>query len=250
MADFQIVLVDHYSDWSNLRPLTLTRPVSHLRVGILRIFEKWEHFFKQKVQVKSCVDYLQSMSNFSPNTQEAFCYINSTILPTPELCGAIQNLKAGDSLYADGILLASMVNPTEGHFENEVYFDEEIIRIDKPWTIFQQNEKAIELDFTQITKGRKSQTLDTEANLIVGKESLQRIFVEEGAEVNGAILSPKNGYIYVGKNAEIMEGAVVRGSLAMCEGAVLKLAAKIYGATTIGPYSKVGGEVNNSVIQG
>lgn len=238
-----IVLSDHRKEWSNLRPLTLTKPIAKIRIGILSIEEKWQQYFEQ-VSLKTCQEYLQSFDNFSLEDENTF--VNSSVLPTADLAKAIATLQTGESLYQNGVLLASKVGQSVG-FEKEKTFNEKLLKINYCWDIFQLNEQAIALDFELLTKGKKSQAIST-SNLIIG--SSENIFLAEGAKVEGAILNPNGGYIYIGKNAEIMEGSVVRGSLALCNNAVLKLSTKIYGATTIGVYSKVGGEINNSVIQG
>ena len=238
------VLVDHQNEWSNLNPLTLTKPVSHLRVGILKIYEKWNLFLNTQVLFKCSVNYLSSFnSNFEINGDIAF--INSSIIPNKEIVTAILSLKDGESLYKDGVLISSKKGNSK--FEKEVVYKNELLKLDFPWDIFKINEKAIAIDFEILTKGRLSFEI-SKTNTILG--SIKNIFIEKGAKVEAAILNTNGGYIYIGKNAEIMEGSVVRGSLALCENATLKLATKIYGATTVGPHSKVGGEVNNSVIQG
>lgn len=246
MTNFKIVLTDHYLDWSNLKPLTSTRPIPHLRVGISTIKEKYEQFFNQEIAVKTAVKYLQSFNSFTP-TRELTCFINSSFIPTQKFVDAIKKLKEGESLYKDGTIAASMVRIGETSFEKELSFTEELLKISFTWDIFSLNDKAIALDFERICKGRKSMPL-SESNLLIGTK--EKLFIEEGASVEGAILNTNTGYIYVGRNAEIMEGSVVRGSLALCEHATLKLSSKIYGATTIGPHSKVGGEVNNSILLG
>ncbi len=121
-----------------------------------------------------------------------------------------------------------------------------MLKIKYPLDIFSYNGKVIEKDFKNITVGRKSKDLPTTVN-VINKEN---VFVEEGVEINLATLNAQDGYIYLGKDSVVMEGSVVRGSLALCEHSQLKIGSKIYGPTTIGPYSKVGGEVNNSVIWG
>jgi len=245
MTNQTFVLVDHRKEWSNLRPLTLTKPVSFLRIGILRIFEKWEKFLNQPVKIKTVQDYLVSFDTFSAN--EAAIYINSSILPTKKLAKAVSHLNAGESLYRNGVLIASSKGNAQSKFETEVHFEEDILKLEFPWDIFKLNELALAEDFKLLTKGRKSENISA-TNTVLGSE--ENIFLEYGAKVEAAILNTDGGYIYLAKDAEIMEGSVVRGSLALCEGASLKLATKIYGATTVGPHSKIGGEVNNSVIQG
>jgi UDP-N-acetylglucosamine diphosphorylase/glucosamine-1-phosphate N-acetyltransferase len=196
--------------------------------------------------VKTAAKYLTPFNSFTPSN-ELTCFINSSFIPTQSFVDAIKNLEEGESLYKNGTIAASMVHVGKTSFEKEIKYSDELLKLSFPWDIFSLNEKALTLDFERICKNRKSVPLSQSNQLIGPKEKL---FIEEGATVEGSILNTNTGYIYIGKNAEIMEGSVVRGSLALCEHATLKLATKIYGATTIGPYSKVGGEVNNSILLG
>lgn len=243
MKNTIFVLADHQNDWSNLRPLTLTKPISHLRIGILKIYEKWNLLLNTTVKTKTTEKYLSSFNNF--NNKENAVFINSSLIPNKSLVKAIKNLKEGESLYKDGFLIAH--NKGNSKFEKEISYDDKILKINFPWDIFKLNEKAIALDFKNLTKGKKSQELSN-TNIILGKK--ENIFLETGAKVEASVLNTNGGYIYLGKNSEIMEGSLVRGSFVLCNDATLKLSSKIYGATTIGPHSKVGGELNNSVIQG
>lgn len=243
MNNGTFVLVDHLNDWSNLKPLTFTKPISQLRIGILKIYEKWELHLNATVEIKPIKAYLDSFNTFSKKEDSTF--INAAVIPDENLVKKIKSLQAGESLYANGTLIASKAGSTS--FETEINYSEEFLKISFPWDIFSLNEKAIALDFKQLTKGKSSENISA-TNTVLGEA--ENIFLEKGAKVEAAILNTNGGYIYIGKNAEIMEGSVVRGSLALCESATLKLSTKIYGATTVGPHSKVGGEVNNSVIQG
>lgn len=247
MSKPAFILNDHYENWINLQPLTITKAVSSLRVGITTIQEKWSDFLQAEVQIKSCAAYLRSKDSWNPQNKGEQVFINSSILPNAELTQAILGLNIGQSLYHNGTLLASKINPQETQFEEEVAFEGQVLQVEFPWDIFSLNKEALASDFARLTAKRSSAPL-SETNTLIGPKD--QLFIEEGASVEASILNTKNGPIYIGQNAEVMEGSVVRGGLALCEGAVLKLSAKIYGATTIGPYSKVGGEVNNSVIQG
>jgi len=180
-------------------------------------------------------------------------YVNGSVLANDALAEATKSLNQGELLVdqlTDKILafcsadqlLFSELNLTD---YKKVIFTAAYLSIDNIWDIFAKNGKAIEEDFQLLTAGRRSQPLD-ETCTHIGNQ----LFIEEGAKVQAAVLNSTSGPIYIGKNAEVMEGSVVRGALAMCEGAVLKLATKIYGPTTIGPFSKAGGEVNNSVLFG
>jgi UDP-N-acetylglucosamine diphosphorylase/glucosamine-1-phosphate N-acetyltransferase len=236
-----------------LLPLTYTRPVCELRVGILTIREKWEHWLSGKVSFIT-QDYLSEKYPISIASDNFV--INGSILPSKDLCHLIEKLNNNEALLKEGELIAARLD--ESQFFNlmedndieeleglEVDPSVKLTMINHVWDIFSLNAQALKSDFVELTKGRKSAPLST-TNRFLGEES--QLFIEEGAVVECAILNTTNGPIYIGKNAEIMEGCIIRGGLALCEGSVLKMGAKIYGATTIGPYSKVGGEVNNTVI--
>jgi len=235
----------------NLLPLTFTRPISDLRVGILKIKDKWEKHLKSSISDLT-EEYLQT--KFPVKIKNNNLLISASILPNNELIKEIKNLKEGQFLAQNNTLIALILKEKEVKgfdFSNITNLDKiesksHFIQIAHPWDIFSKNEEEIKNDFILITKGRKSQKLSKTVNVIDAKN----IFLEEGAKVEFATLNADGGYIYIGKDAEIMEGSIVRGSLAMCEHSTLKLGAKIYGATTVGPHSKIGGEVNNSVITG
>lgn len=236
-----VVLFDD-SKSDNLLPLTSTRPVAALRVGILTIAEKWEKRFDLKVSYIT-KDYLQA--KYPLVLDKINLFINGGCLPTQELLDKILKLNADQSLITEsGKWIAYVGEKLPDSLNQSEVCDADFIEF--PEDIFSKNANELEVDFNLITTGRTSAELSS-SNTVVGEG---KIFIESSAKVEGAILNASSGSIYVGNNAEIMEGALVRGGLAMCEGAVLKLGAKIYGATTVGPHSKVGGEVNNSVILG
>lgn len=232
---------------NSLLPLTYTRPVCDIRIGILTIREKWEKYLGEKTSTIT-EDYLSV--KYPTLQSEEMMLINGSICPTLKLVEAIKGLKIGQALVSGNNVVA--IYKTREQFlseedsTQEIEVCEDFIKITNPWDIFALNDKALRDDFQLLTKGRKSAPL-SDTNRVVGEEN---IFVEEGAEVEFAILNAKEGPIYIGKDAEVMEGSVVRGPLAMCEHSVLKMSSKIYGATTLGPYVKVGGEVSNVVIFG
>lgn len=240
------ILNDIYKDWANLNPLTLAKPVSSLRIGIDTIKEKWEFLLNENVSIKTCVPYLKTFDT-AFSTENTNVYINSSVIPNKLLVEKIKALQIGETLYKDGIQIASKVSIDQKSLEKDIHYSEEVTKINFPWDIFKLNDIVLKADFKRITANKASQKLSS-TNIVIG--DTKQIFLEEGAIVEAAVLNTKSGPIYVGKNAEIMEGSVVRGGLALCEEATLKLSTKIYGATTVGPHSKVGGEVNNSVIQG
>jgi UDP-N-acetylglucosamine diphosphorylase/glucosamine-1-phosphate N-acetyltransferase len=176
--------------------------------------------------------------------------INGSVCPTVQLISEIESLKNGDRLMKDGKLLAARIDGDVSTFQKEAEdgkaFGGEVLAVENPWDIFSKNGDAIEADFEFLTAGRTSAKL-SESNTVVGDG---KIFLEEGAKAEACIFSTANGSIYLGKDTEVMEGSVIRGPFALCEGSQVKMGAKIYGPTTVGPQSRVGGEVNNSVIMG
>lgn len=230
---------------NNLLPFCFTRPVAEIRVGILTIREKWERLLGQKTFTQTEV-YLQEKWPYREMEENIF--INASYLPNKDLVGQIRNLRADEAIF-DGqtpVAYFQMTDEADLDIYEHIPMSGNSIVINNPWDIFSKNAEAIQADFKLLTKGRKS-ALIPDSVFCTNKEN---IFVEEGAKLNFASLNASDGPIYIGKNAEVMEGCTVRGPLALCEYSTLKMQAKIYGATTIGPHSKVGGEVNNSVIFG
>jgi UDP-N-acetylglucosamine diphosphorylase/glucosamine-1-phosphate N-acetyltransferase len=231
---------------AHLLPLTFTRPVADLRIGILTIKEKWERFTKFPVSFLS-QDYLQE--KFPLVVGDDNLLIAGSLLPSAELWEKIQTLEPGEALSQRGELLAARNVSNNFQTIASAYSIKEYEltspRISDLWDIFSQNGQAISFDFKLLTSGRVSQTID-KSNTVIGTD----IFVEQGAKITCAVLNASQGPIYIGKNAEIWEGSLIRGPFALCENASVKMGAKIYGATTIGPESRVGGEISNVVIQG
>ncbi|MDD2576183.1 MAG: GlmU family protein [Bacteroidales bacterium] len=231
----------------SLKPFTYIRPVCDIRIGILTIREKWEKYLGETTSTLT-EDYLSN--KFPIIFADSMTLINGSVCPTPKLVQAVKNLSVNQVLVCnDNIIAMSKTREdfiSEGDDIEKIEVEEDFIKLNNVWDIYVYNDRAIREDFELITKGRKSQPLSSTNKLI----NPENIFVEEGVSVECACLNTKNGPIYIGKNAEIMEGAVVRGPFAMGEHAVLKLNAKIYGGTTIGPYAKVGGELDSVVIFG
>lgn len=234
----------------DLLPLTFTRPAADLRIGILTIREKWEHYWKLKSSSLT-VDYLSA--KFPCITESDNLLVNGRLIPDPDLLRALESLQTGQTLVdTQGAILGSRLDESgarsfnpDSAVKDKVDYPGRVEMIRYPWDLFSKNAGALEADFDLITSGRKSQTLSS-TNTLLG----DRIFAEEGASAECAVLNARHGAIYLGKDSEVMEGSVVRGGLALCEHSTLKMSTKIYGATTIGPHSKVGGELNNSVILG
>ena len=223
----------------HLLPLTYTRPVAQLRCGILTIAEKYQ---KRGFDVGyETEDYLQEKF---PSVQHDIL-VSGSVCPTDSFIDAITSLTEGQALIQDDLLLAFKgVNwadtPTEIFPFNDV-----LNLIIRPWDIWTKNAAEMNIDFDVLTKDRFSAPIDS-SNTVFG----DRIFLEEGARVKASILNATSGPIYLAQNAEVMEGSIVRGGLALGAHSALKLGTKVYGATTLGPHCKVGGEINNSVILG
>ncbi len=234
-----VILFD--SKRSNFYPLSYTRPISEFRIGILTIKEKWTHYYKN-ISTKT-EDYL--VSKYPIRKQKENLWIDASVLPSKELKTELDSLRNGEVLESNGKIIAfKNVNYS---FKNLNKINTSILvdSIENIWDIFSDNGREIEADFKLLAQARKSQKI-SDTNTVIGKH----IFIEKGAKISCSILNAENGPIYIGKNTEIMEGAIIRGPFAMCENAVLKMGAKIYGPTTLGPHCKVGGEVNNSVFFG
>jgi UDP-N-acetylglucosamine diphosphorylase/glucosamine-1-phosphate N-acetyltransferase len=232
---------------TSLLPFTYTRPVADIRVGILTIREKWEKYLGLTTTTIT-EEYLEE--KYPMVEMEENVLINASYIPTKKLVESVKELSENEAIFYEEDVLAFFSNDSQEEVDFSTYkqieFEEQLLQIKNIWDIFSLNDKAIALDFELLTEGRKSQPIPEGVHAI----NKEQIFIEEGASITFASLNATDGPIYIGKNAEIMEGCVVRGALAMCENSVLKLGAKIYGATTLGPFCKVGGEVNNSVLFG
>ena len=230
-----------------LLPFTYTRPVADIRIGILTIREKWEHRLGLTTTTIT-EEYLEEKYPMVEMAKNIL--INSSYLPTKALVEQVKLLSENQAIFNKGEVVAFFAKKTQEEVNFDTYeqfeFEDDVIKIDHTWDIFSKNGEAIEQDFQLLTHGRRSQPIP-EGVRYLNKE---HIFIEEGAEISFAILNASTGPIYIGKGAKIMEGSIVRGPFAMCENSVLKIGAKMYGPTTLGPYCKVGGEVNNSVLFG
>ena len=230
-----------------LLPFTYTRPVADIRIGILTIREKWEHRLGLTTTTIT-EEYLEEKYPMVEMAKNIL--INSSYLPTKALVEQVKLLSENQAIFNNGEVVAFFAKKTqeEVNFDTYEQFEckDDVIKIDHTWDIFSKNGEAIEQDFQLLTHGRRSQPIPEGVRYL----KKEHIFIEEGAEISFAILNASTGPIYIGKGAKIMEGSIVRGPFAMCENSVLKIGAKMYGSTTLGPYCKVGGEVNNSVLFG
>lgn len=231
----------------NLLPFTYTRPVADIRVGILTIREKWEKYLGLTTTTIT-EDYLSE--KYPMVELEANIMINGAVLPSSGLVEIVTSLKENQAVFSGENVIAFYSTESQEEVDFDTYdiieYSEDLLMIEHTWDIFSKNGDAIRADFELLTDGRVSQPISN-TNQILGEA---QIFVEEGASFDFVTLNATSGPIYIGKDTEIMEGSVIRGPFALCEGAIVKLAAKIYGPTTVGPFSKVGGEINNSVLFG
>jgi UDP-N-acetylglucosamine diphosphorylase/glucosamine-1-phosphate N-acetyltransferase len=232
---------------NSLLPFTYTKPVADIRVGILTIREKWEKYLSLTTTTVT-QEYLEE--KYPMVELEENILINASFCPTKSLVEKVKKLSKNEAIFRGEDVIAFFTSDSQEEVNFDDYtpieFDEEILQIKNTWDIFSLNDKAIQEDFELITEGRTSEPIP-EGTRYINKEN---IFIEEGAEITFATLNASTGPIYIGKDAIVMENAAVRGPFAMCNNAVVKLGAKIYGATTLGPYCKVGGEINNSVLMG
>ncbi len=241
-----LILFDEPETRGNLLPFTFSRPVVDIRIGILTIREKWERL--TGVSSSTLTEKYLS-EKFTLKTAASNLLVNAAILPDQKIWKAIHSLKENELLLKNSTLIAAAGKETG--LKNilkryrKISYPHDFNLLQQLPDIFSLNEKALTDDFLLVTKGRNSQPLD-KSNQLIGKN----IFIEKGAKISSSILNTTTGPIYIGKDAEVMEGSMIRGPFALCEHAVVKMGAKIYGATTIGPHSKVAGEVNNSVLFG
>lgn len=258
---FNYILFDDATR-GDMLPLTFIRPVADIRIGITTIREKWEHFLGAPTStlteryLATKYPLVKGMSNV---------LINGSVIPNKELVKQINSLKPDESLVAGDYIIALHVvekdlddidsiesSRVEEVEKREVEGLSEItctvphVKLSYPWEIFARNSEVLAADIPMLINRRKSRKLSL-TNRLIAEEN---IYVEEGVKAEHVIINASDGPVYIGKNAEIMEGAMIRGPVAICEGAIVKMGAKIYGPTTIGPYSKVGGELNNVVFFG
>ncbi|MDC0629091.1 MAG: GlmU family protein [Flavobacteriaceae bacterium] len=229
-----------------LLPFTYTRPVADIRIGIMTIREKWELYLGVTTTTVT-EDYLSD--KYPMVEMEQNIMINASYIPNEALVNQIKNLKENQAIF-DGDTMVAFYSLEDQEIDfntfKTVKLKGTLLKVETTWDIFSKNGEAIEADFKLLTANRISAPIP-EQTVAFNSEA---IFIEDGAELPLCVLNATNGPIYIGKNTEIMEGSMVRGPFALCEGSTLKMGTKIYGPTTVGPYSKVGGEVNNSVFFG
>jgi len=230
-----------------LLPFTFTRPVADIRVGILTIREKWEkHLGSTTTSLTE--EYLSE--KFPMVELEENVMINASFLPNDVLSELVSNLEPNQAIFKGEEVIAFFTQDSQEEVDFDTYdiieYNDDCITIEHSWDIFQKNDSALREDFELLTEDRKSQPIPKSVNAIAP----ENIFIEEGAKLEFVTLNASTGPIYIGKNSEIMEGSVIRGPFALCESGRVKLATKVYGATTVGPHAVIGGEVSNSVLFG
>ncbi|MDE7412448.1 MAG: glucose-1-phosphate thymidylyltransferase [Muribaculaceae bacterium] len=257
----KVVLYDTQESHENLLPLAYTRPVADFRVGIVTIKEKWEALLPATYSYKT-VAYLQEKYPMTVNDGEEILFISGDLLPDRNIVDAVKGLNKGEALDDGSKVVAfrcllsdfdKFADADPESLPSSTTVNLELGRLEYVYDIFQKNGEALKNDYSRIVAGRISQELSDSCTVIgpaLTPCGLPTVFIEEGAQVEGAILNVKNGPIYIGKDAEVMEGSMLRGPIALCRKSKFKMGSKIYGNTTIGPFSKVGGEIDNVVIFG
>ena len=242
-----IILFDEKDNWTDLLPISFTRPIADIRIGILTIAEKWQHLLPEARISYKPADYLTV--KFATEETGDDIIILSNILPDANLAARIAALQHGEALIAAGkmIALRGTLQQFEASQRSADITVDDVDSIVWLYDIFLKNDAQLRADFDIITRGRTSAPIDDSCTVIGCRD---QIFIEEGATVQGATLNTLGGPIYIGKDATIMEGSCIRAPFAACTHAQVNMAAKIYGATTLGPHCKVGGELNNVVMIG
>lgn len=255
----KIILFDTEESHADLLPISYTRPVAEFRIGIRKLREVWEELLPGEYHYRP-VEFQSDKFGQCPDGEDLL-FVSGSLLPDESLIPSLEALGLGEALLKDGSVIAYRGSEAglnaglESGFEKgrEVTEDVEAVVIGFVFDIFLNNARMLENDFRRLTAGRESAPLP-ENNLVIGNRvndaGKNMIFLEDGAQVEGATLNVKEGPIYIGRDAVVMEGACLRGPLALCRKAQVKVGAKIYGGTTFGPYCKVGGEVQNTVIFG
>jgi UDP-N-acetylglucosamine diphosphorylase/glucosamine-1-phosphate N-acetyltransferase len=251
-----VLLFDDPAIRPHLLPFTFTRPVGALRCGILTIAEKWQRHLAAPTVGYLTQPYLQAKFPVCTDgvvTGPALV-INGAVCPDAVLVKQVLALQPGQGLYCDELLVAAhladaslVAELVQDGLSEEKQVTEPVTVIDRPWQLFLRNGVEIRRDFALLTKGRTSQPVGDAHTIVYGAEN---IFIEEGVKIRAAILNAEDGPIYLGKNSQVHEGAIIKGPLALCEGSHINAGAKMRGDNTVGPFSKVGGEVGNSILLG
>lgn len=252
----RIALFDTEAIHADLLPISYTRPTGAFRLGIRTIREQWQHILPGEYYYRP-VEFQRDKFGTAPDGEPDMIFIAGNVVPDECLISDIESMKVGDALMSGDDLVAfrgSEPDLDAARFSEVRQLSSGKVKVLKfVFDIFLANAEALKSEFRRITKDRVSLPLD-ESNRVIGDlydtDGLPQIFIEEGASVEGTIINVKEGPVYIGRNVVVMEGACLRGPIALCEKAQVKMGAKIYGGTTFGPYCKIGGEVQNTVIFG
>lgn len=250
----KIILFDNQDDHYDLLPLSFTRPICDFRVGITTIRQKWESFLPDAEIHALPVDFLRERFGQPDDATEEMLFVSGAVVPDVDMAARIVSLKKGQAIMSEDRPLAFRGGWKD--LEERKYddiFEEDLRRLRNVYDVFILNPEVLVEDYRRIIDGRDSRPLPPSNHVIgdmTGKDGMPMIFIEEGAEVEGAIFNLKEGPVYIGKDAAVMEGCCVRGPIAFCDHSKARMGAKLYGGSTFGPYVKVGGEVDNSVIFG
>ena len=239
-----IILFDNKRE--DFYPLSLTRPIAEFRLGVLTIKEKWGNYFDSVSTFSN--DYLAEKFNTKKNKDDNI-WINSQLLPSKDIVTEIKSLRVGEVLKKESIILAFRNSEFSSDELNNVESNSDFSFLSSITDIFSLNGEEIMADLAlmNLLNNMKSLEKITDSNIKSGKFP---VYVEEGATIENCYINSSEGPVYIGKNTHIMQGSMLRGPFAICENSVVKMGAKIYGGTTIGPFCKVGGEINNSVFFG
>ncbi len=248
-----IILFDTEQQHLDLLPLSFTRPIADMRVGILTLREKWERHLPGEY---SYITPAYMAGKYPTTWQDENLFIAGHIIPNASVIEQIDHLAPGEALIDREELIAfkgSQSDFLNKHYAHTISCDNTTQSIRHPYDVFLLNGECLESDFRLLTAGRTSAPL-SESNRIIGDpcfpDGTPKIFLEPGAHAECAIFNVTQGPIYLGQDSEVMEGSCIRAPFATCEHAVVNMGSKIYGATTLGPYCKVGGELNNVVMLG
>lgn len=251
-----IIFSEEYCQPENLYPFNLTRRVQDIRVGIRTIREKWEAALSLASFDKWEGDYKESERSILIDASLVsgdYLLLHANILPDAELVEAVLALKTGDALIhseAGAIALHFNAADVTGLHKIKVHktipYTKDLLSIRYPWDIFQLNDRAIREDFQSITHSRASLPVSA-TNTVLGNHP---IFLEEGVLMEACIINTQSGPVYLGKDAQVMEGSCIRGPVAICNNAQVKMGTRLYAGTTIGPHCIAGGEIKNAVLMG
>lgn len=239
------ILFDDIAIQQALLPLTFTRPVADIRIGIDTIREKWEDFLQANTSYAT-QEYLQIKYPLILVADNIF--INGAVCPNPLLVEAIKNLADNTLLKQGKTIIAYRSNKIGVEAcVHEITFEGDCLILQQVTDIYTHNGTVINDDFARITKGRKSQPITDRFTAYYNET---QIFIEEGVDIKAAVLDATDGPIYIGKGAVIQAGVLIQGPFVLGEKSVVNMGAKMRKNTTIGSFCKVGGEISNSVIFG